>query len=683
MKKIILVALISFFVSNLFADVSVKITDESGNFNYVTIPGELVEGENRFYLDVEDTNSGMFGHNFCIIYPEYPINCQDNDNDGYDDCDGSIGDGLPVDCDDNTGLVNPGIGENCNDGIDNDCNNLIDEYDAACQQSGSIPTDYIVYYDMNYDSNGYIDDMSSNNLDMNIYGTPFIDTGINDSSFNLSESGYFYKSSDPILQGMEEITVSIWAKKNSLSAQGYLISKHLHYQIGIFSSYIRAYIMSESGVQSTIVLYYGSDIPNDLEWHLYSMTYNGTDIYFYVDGVEINSNTLTGNINSDSSRNLFIGLKYENHSTYFNGNIDEVYIYDRALNSNEIQLLLTMPSGVDLIPPVILTNNPIIKTSSFVNINFTTNEPVNGQVEYCIDGTCIIQYYATLMASHNITLSSLIPFGTYTYILTMYDEAGNETISDQKEFTLNDVFIVNKFMVDTLWQTIDQQCIDTIRDKNILFGSRSWGPYVVNGIQDIDPLYTYERIELDHFEEFSSNVFDNYNMAHFMNESWPFDLRWIHLDEYIRGRAGLYNIDAALQLVYGTPTNIPPADIETMFNDYTAQIDQLIIDFPNVDFVVFTHHLTTQEDPISWNGYAGQYSQWIIDKYSGVLPIIDIHDIMSIYNGVACEWNDDGTIKRKMCSEYNSGDYVHPNTQIAEELLAKSYYLAMSKLYCE
>jgi hypothetical protein len=56
---------------------------------------------------------------------------------------------------------------------------------------------------------------------------------------------------------------------------------------------------------------------------------------------------------------------------------------------------------------------------------------------------------------------------------------------------------------------------------------------------------------------------------------------------------------------------------------------------------------------------------------------------MSVYNGVICEWDDDGVMKRKMCPEYNSGDFVHPNTQIAEEILAKAYYLAMSKFYCE
>jgi hypothetical protein len=38
----------------------------------------------------------------------------------------------PVDCSDGDPLVNPGAGENCTDGIDNDCNGLVDEADPVC-----------------------------------------------------------------------------------------------------------------------------------------------------------------------------------------------------------------------------------------------------------------------------------------------------------------------------------------------------------------------------------------------------------------------------------------------------------------------------------------------------------------------------------------------------------------------
>ncbi|MDI6737487.1 MAG: putative metal-binding motif-containing protein, partial [Nanoarchaeota archaeon] len=62
--------------------------------------------------------------------------CTDSDNDGFNstasaggvDCGGAA----KVDCDDANFLVNPGMAEICGDGIDNNCNGYIDGRDPAC-----------------------------------------------------------------------------------------------------------------------------------------------------------------------------------------------------------------------------------------------------------------------------------------------------------------------------------------------------------------------------------------------------------------------------------------------------------------------------------------------------------------------------------------------------------------------
>ncbi|MHB8790139.1 MAG: MopE-related protein [Desulfobulbaceae bacterium] len=54
--------------------------------------------------------------------------CTDNDKDGYSVSGGTCG---PVDCNDANAAVRPGATENCTDNIDNNCNGLIDDLDPA------------------------------------------------------------------------------------------------------------------------------------------------------------------------------------------------------------------------------------------------------------------------------------------------------------------------------------------------------------------------------------------------------------------------------------------------------------------------------------------------------------------------------------------------------------------------
>lgn len=57
-----------------------------------------------------------------------PTSCIDADGDGFETGDASC---APLDCDDADSLVNPGAIEDCSDGIDNNCNGLIDIADAS------------------------------------------------------------------------------------------------------------------------------------------------------------------------------------------------------------------------------------------------------------------------------------------------------------------------------------------------------------------------------------------------------------------------------------------------------------------------------------------------------------------------------------------------------------------------
>ena len=87
-----------------------------------TVPGDV-----SFDAWGVSDGSGLGGSDRVTIGPDCAgPTCTDDDSDGYfaeSDC------GTQVDCDDGDMAINPGAAEDCTDGIDNDCDGLIDADD--------------------------------------------------------------------------------------------------------------------------------------------------------------------------------------------------------------------------------------------------------------------------------------------------------------------------------------------------------------------------------------------------------------------------------------------------------------------------------------------------------------------------------------------------------------------------
>ena len=69
-------------------------------------------------------------------------------------------------------------------------------------------------------------------------------------------------------------------------------------------------------------------------WHHVVFTYDGATRRLYLDGIQAASNAVTGNI-ATSANPLYIGEQTENIFP-FNGAIDDVRIYNRALSYAEV-----------------------------------------------------------------------------------------------------------------------------------------------------------------------------------------------------------------------------------------------------------------------------------------------------------------------------------------------------------
>ena len=78
----------------------------------------------------------------------------------------------------------------------------------------------------------------------------------------------------------------------------------------------------------------------DGNWHLAAGTYDGATVRFYLDGAEIASGTASQqHIRYDLPDNskFYIGAYRGQCELRFNGDVDEVRIFNRALSAAEVQ----------------------------------------------------------------------------------------------------------------------------------------------------------------------------------------------------------------------------------------------------------------------------------------------------------------------------------------------------------
>ena len=89
----------------------------------------------------------------------------------------------------------------------------------------------------------------------------------------------------------------------------------------------------------------GNTAVDDGQWHHVAGVYNGSTMYLYLDGEVDNSKSLSGAITTNAY-NVYIGKSDEHPNSWWNGLIDDVRIYDRALSEEEIQELASDSGGV-------------------------------------------------------------------------------------------------------------------------------------------------------------------------------------------------------------------------------------------------------------------------------------------------------------------------------------------------
>ena len=144
-------------------------------------------------------------------------------------------------------------------------------------------------------------------------------------------------ANSPSLNPSDEITLAAWIAPYDVSASGEIIAK----SNGTDPQYylrVQAGGKIRFGIGATVLN--GNSTLSPFQWHLVAGTYDGATMKIYVDGVLDTVMSKNGPMH-DNGVDVWIGCRRFRTLLAFNGLIDNLRIYSRALSANEIQALGT------------------------------------------------------------------------------------------------------------------------------------------------------------------------------------------------------------------------------------------------------------------------------------------------------------------------------------------------------
>jgi tetratricopeptide (TPR) repeat protein len=207
----------------------------------------------------------------------------------------------------------------------------------------NIPSGSKLNYNFEQISSNTSYDQSGNNNHGTIYGaaqtmdTPY-SNGVQSNNYALEFDGddYVVIPNHASLNPTSQITIMSWIYSDNWNSNGRIIQKGDSDNQYIFCVFESDKIFFQITGLST--QYITVPTPSTGIWHHVAATYNGSNMKIYIDGVLINSINTSGIIPTSSS-NLHIGTKRVGSypQDFFHGKIDEVRLFNRALNNSEIE----------------------------------------------------------------------------------------------------------------------------------------------------------------------------------------------------------------------------------------------------------------------------------------------------------------------------------------------------------
>lgn len=185
----------------------------------------------------------------------------------------------------------------------------------------------ILHYPMDEASGTILDTSGSGNNATQTNGT--VTTGMFQNGRGYVTNAFAASAANINITGAAARTLEFWAKANATANQG---------MVGWGSAVAGKWFIAAIVNGHWYFNGYSTDwdtgvVPDTTSWHYHVLTYDGTKVHWYIDGAEIGTGATIALGTTASVLN--IGRRIGTNDMYFNGSIDEVRIYSRAMTAQE------------------------------------------------------------------------------------------------------------------------------------------------------------------------------------------------------------------------------------------------------------------------------------------------------------------------------------------------------------
>jgi len=215
--------------------------------------------------------------------------------------------------------------------------NLDSDNIKSTRKTNDFPTDGLIALWHLDENNGTSAVDSQGSYNGTINGAQWT-SGISQSGlkFNGTDGGITIPENDDLNLTGDQISLSLWFKMGELGNAGcfmfhntkYIVKMDNHGKV-TFAIYNPTYNSITTDWSDRII---------DTDWHFIAATYNGESMKLFIDNQLMKSDIQSGNLNS---RLTDVHIGNQSSIMFFDGLMDEVAIFNRALTINEINTIYT------------------------------------------------------------------------------------------------------------------------------------------------------------------------------------------------------------------------------------------------------------------------------------------------------------------------------------------------------